>query len=84
MSATTGRRDVLDYCYLGQLAQCVASGDAWALFTKAFRDKRQLDDLVACITPVRNDRAHFRHVPGRELDRCRIACEDLVGLLAKL
>jgi hypothetical protein len=75
--------DVLDYCYLGQLVQFMAAGPAWELFRDMFRDKRQLEDLVKAVTPVRNDRAHFRTVPERELDRCRLACEDLTAIVTR-
>ena len=73
---------ILDYTYLTQLSQLMTAGDAWELFRARFRDKRQLEDLVKAITPVRNDRAHFRPVPLIELRRCQIACEDLLTLIA--
>lgn len=59
-------------------------GLAWKLFQPAFRDKRELDDLLKCVIPVRNDLAHFRRVPAKELDRCRLAADDLLGATAKL
>jgi hypothetical protein len=76
--------DVLDYCYLGQLGQLMSSNAAWTLFQSAFRDKRELDDLLKRIIPVRNDLAHFRRVPAKELDRCRLAADDLLVATAKL
>jgi hypothetical protein len=76
--------DLLDYCYLGQLARLMLSNNAWKLFQPAFRDKRQLEDLINCVIPVRNDLAHFRRVPAKELDRCRIAADDLIGAADKL
>lgn len=76
--------EILDFLYLGQLRQLMTAGDAWALFTPAFRDKRQLEDLTGAIIPVRNDAAHFRSVPPNELDRCRIAVGDLRSLLKHL
>lgn len=81
-SASPG--DLLDYCYLGQLGLLMVANSAWAMFQEAFRDKRQLDDLLKAIIPVRNDLAHFRRVPAIELDRCRLAANDLMGALAKL
>jgi hypothetical protein len=83
LSPSAGPRDVLDYCYLGQLGQFMAAGPAWDLFREMFRDKRQLEDLVKAVTPVRNDRAHFRTVPDRELKRCGLACEDLLTILTR-
>jgi hypothetical protein len=74
---------LFDFMYLGQLAQLIVSGEAWDLFRHLFRDKRQLEDIVADISPVRNDHAHFRRVPPRELVRCRLRCEDLLYLIEK-
>lgn len=71
----------LDFAYLGQLSQMMVNREAWDLFKHLFRDKRQLEDIVADVTPVRNDHAHFRRVPPRELVRCRLRCEDLLFLL---
>jgi len=58
-------------------------GPAWDMFKGFFRDKRQLEDLLNAIKPVRNDLAHFRAVPAKELDRCRIAADDLVAILER-
>ena len=76
--------EILDFLYLGQLSELIKSNDAWALFGEAFRDKRQLEDLISAIIPVRNDAAHFRSVPKNELDRCRIAVSDLRGAIGTL
>lgn len=76
--------DLLDYCYLGQLGQLMMSNAAWKLFMAAFRDRRELEDLLKAIVPVRNDLAHFRRVPAIELDRCRIAANDLLGKVGTL
>lgn len=76
--------DTLDYCYLGQLGQLMVAGPAWKLFQAAFRDKRELEDLLKAVIPVRNDLAHFRRVPAKELHRCRVAADDLLVLTAKL
>ena len=54
---------------------------AWDLFKSIFRDKRELDDMIAAIAPVRNDEAHFRRAPARELERCKLRCEDLVAVV---
>ena len=50
----------------------------------AFRDKRELEDLIRAIVPVRNDAAHYRSVPRRELERCRLAIDDLTILISRL
>lgn len=83
-SAAPHGEEILDSLYLGQLSQLIKAGDAWALFKDAFRDKRHLEDLISAIIPVRNDAAHFRSVPKNELDRCRIAVNDLRAALGKL
>jgi hypothetical protein len=72
---------LLDFMYFGQLAHLIVSREAWDLFRHLFRDQRQLQDIVADISPVRNDHAHFRRVPPRELVRCRLRCEDFLYLL---
>ena len=73
--------DVLNYVYLGQLSQLMVVREAWDMFSNLFRDKRELEDMIADIMPVRNDSAHFRTVPERELLRCKLRCEDLLHIL---
>jgi hypothetical protein len=73
--------DVLHYAYFGQLVQLMVANQAWVMFRDLFRDKRELEDIAADVTPVRNSNAHFRTVPERELLRCRLRCEDLLQLL---
>lgn len=75
--------DILDYTYLGQLGKMIMWSGSWDLFRHLFKDKRELTEMLAEITPVRNDKAHFRPVPSRELDRCRIRCDDLLQLVEK-
>jgi len=83
LSPTPGKPDLLDYCYLGQLVTLVLSAEAWELFKHLFKDKHQLEEIVKCIMPVRNDRDHFRPVPVKELKRCQIASDDLMVILSK-
>jgi hypothetical protein len=73
---------VLQFAYLGQLAQLMIANEAWEMFKPMFRDKRELEDLVRKITPVRNDTAHFRAVPLQHLRSCQVACEELKTLLS--
>jgi len=73
----------LDFTYLGQLGQLITWKQAWEMFKQMFRDKRELDDMLRDITPVRNDSAHFRSVPKKDLDRCRMRCEDLLTIVEK-
>jgi hypothetical protein len=80
-SATGADVDVLTFSYFGQLVQLVLWGGAWDMFKHMFRDRRELEDMSRVVCPVRNDQAHFRPVPPRELDRCRIACEDLLAII---
>jgi hypothetical protein len=76
-------RDEMSCMYLGQLLTLMIHGKAWPHFAHLFRDKRQLEDMMSAITPVRADRAHFTNVPEKELVRCKIACDDLLVILAK-
>lgn len=75
--------DLLDFCYIGQLEQLIRASMAWDMFKDMFSNKRQLRTWFEAIHPVRNDRAHFRTVPRREADRCRVACGDLLSILRK-
>jgi hypothetical protein len=83
LSPAANNHDLLNYCYLGQLVTLILSSESWDLFSHVFKDKQQLESLVKCIMPVRNDSAHFRPVPVKELQRCRIASDDLIVLLSK-
>ncbi|MGB3070458.1 MAG: AAA family ATPase [Ottowia sp.] len=74
------RRDLMSCMYLGQLGSLMINGSTWDLFKAGYRDKRELEDKLAAVMPVRNDRAHFCSVPEKELDRCRIACDDLLAI----
>lgn len=74
------QRDLMSCMYLGQLGTLMINGTTWDMFKASFRDKRELEDKLACVMPVRNDRAHFCSVPQKELDRCRIACDDLLAI----
>ena len=76
-------RDVLSCMYFGHLKSLMISSKTWHLFKHMFRDKRELEDRINSIMPVRNDRAHFSRVPAKEMDRCRIACDDLVVMAEK-
>lgn len=83
LSDHAGTSAMLDYCYLGQLSQLMLHESAWELFRDMFQDRRHLEDLFRAITPVRNDHAHFRTVPSKELQRCKVAADDLLQLIRK-
>lgn len=72
--------DLFDFCYIGQLEQLIRAPMAWDMFKDLFDDKRKLRGWFEAIHPVRNDRAHFREVPRRETERCRVACGDLLAI----
>jgi hypothetical protein len=74
-------RQLLECLYLDDLKRLIVASQAWGEIGHVFRDKRQLEDLFAAIAPVRNDRAHFAKVPKKELERCGIACDDLLVLI---
>ena len=75
--------DILHYAYLGQLIELMLSNLVWSDFRSSFRDKRELEDISRDVSAVRNDSAHFRLIPERELFRCALRCEDLMHLLRK-
>jgi hypothetical protein len=75
--------EILDCAHLGQLGDLIKHNSSWALFQGMFRDKRELEDLLGGILPVRNDCAHFRKVPDNELLRCKLNCEDLLAIIEK-
>lgn len=76
-------RGTMSCMYFGHLKDLMIHGQGWPSFKHMFRDKRELEDKVSAITPVRNDRAHFSEVPAKELDRCRIACDDLLVIVER-
>lgn len=82
-SGKDAKLGILDFAYLAQLGQLMMWRTAWDMFKHMFRDKREFDDMLCDIYPVRNDSAHFRSVPKKELDRCRIRCEDLLTIVEK-
>ncbi|MBN1345362.1 MAG: hypothetical protein JXQ73_21900 [Phycisphaerae bacterium] len=82
-SPMTDAPSFVECLYLGQLTSLMVANHAWGSFRSAFRDKRQLEDLVTGISLVRNDLAHFRKVPDKELMRCRICCDDLGAIVVQ-
>ncbi len=76
-------RDILQFCTLGQLQKLIENSDAWSLFTRMFKDKRELEDLFRAIIPQRNDMAHLRDLPDIELLRCEVACRDILNIIQK-
>ncbi|MGD0047418.1 MAG: hypothetical protein ABSE42_10400 [Bryobacteraceae bacterium] len=80
---TVDSDEVLNFTYLGQLGQLMMWNKAWDLFKGLFRDKREFEDMIRDIVPVRNDGAHFRAVPEHELNRCRVRCVDLLTILER-
>lgn len=77
-------RDIMSCMYIGDLQALILNNVAWGNFKSSFRDKRELEDIIKAIAPVRNDRAHFSNVPEKELERCRIACDDLIVLFERM
>lgn len=75
------RDDIMQFTYLGQLGQLMLWGPAWDMFKILFKERRELEEMLRDITPVRNDVAHFRHVPNKELVRCRISCDDILAVI---
>jgi hypothetical protein len=82
-SSPQGQDDILNFAYIGQLKTLMFEGNIWATFRHKFKDKRQLEEMIADVAPVRNEQAHFRKTPERELQRCRLRCEDLLAILGE-
>jgi hypothetical protein len=72
---------ILDYFYLGQLVSVLLTNELWGDVKPLFKEKDQLQRTAGAISKVRNDRAHFRPVPEKELQRCVIACDDLLTVI---
>ncbi|MGF6369417.1 energy-coupling factor transporter ATP-binding protein EcfA2 [Paraburkholderia sp. RAU6.4a] len=83
LSRQPDSRDIMSCMYIGDLQALIISNVAWTHFKSRFRDKREFEDIIKAIAPVRNDRAHFSVVPEKELERCRIACDDLIVLFER-
>jgi hypothetical protein len=76
--------DLLDYFYLGQLVKLVLFHEIWNDFVPVFgKRKDTIQETIAKVSAVRNDRAHFRPVPEKELQRCVLACDDLLTMMKK-
>jgi hypothetical protein len=82
-SRDAGGRDLMSCMYIGQLGSLMLHSETWALFKAPYRDRRELEDRLSAITPVRTDRAHFVPVPHKELERCLIACDDLLAVVER-
>lgn len=76
-------RDPLSCMYFGDLMNLIINNKSWVLFKSMFKDKRQLEDIVKTIIPVRNDSAHFARIPPKEMSRCQINCDDLLVIVEK-
>ena len=74
-------RALMDCMYLGQLGALMEHNQAWDIFKGSFGDKRELGRMLKNIYPVRNDIAHFVPVPSKELQRCGIACDDVLVIV---
>ena len=75
--------DILEYVYIGDLLKIVCGPD-WELFRPTFKgDKKKLDHAISVIAPARNELAHNREIPPRELLRAYLESTELLELIAK-
>lgn len=74
-------RSLMECMYLGQLGKLMESNQAWELFRGLCGEKREFARMLKDIYPVRNDIAHFVTVPPKELQRCWIACDDVLVMV---
>lgn len=82
-SRITVERDSLSCMYFGNLMSLMISGKTWHLFKSMFKDKRQVEDIISAIVPVRNDSAHFTPAPPKEMARCEVSCDDLLVIVER-
>jgi hypothetical protein len=68
----------VDGMYTGQLVQLILWKKAWPLFQPYLPNKNEIERWLKEVNPVRNDQAHFRQVPKKELNRCFLACDDFM------
>ena len=54
-SAPLNQGEILNCAYIGQLKVLMFEGNIWPTFRRKFTDKRQLEEMVADIVPVRNE-----------------------------
>lgn len=78
------QRPLMDCMYLGQLGTLIETNQAWNLFKELFGEKHEFQRRLKEISPVRSHVAHFATVPPKELQRCRIACDDLLVILRQV
>jgi hypothetical protein len=73
---------IVDYLYLGQLANLLFARDVWqdarVYFGGAQDAKQRLQSAINQIAPVRNEIAHVREVDHDRLLRANLACTDLL------
>lgn len=82
-SRVSVEREILSCMYFGNLMSLMISNKAWNFFKKMFKDKRQVEDIINAIIPVRNDSAHFATVPSKEMARCQVCCDDLLVIIER-
>jgi hypothetical protein len=76
---------VVDYLYLGQLSALLFPNDIWQAARMrlggAQDGKKQLQDALKDISPVRNEIAHVREVERDRLLRANLACKDVLAMI---
>ena len=73
--------DLLDYVYIGDLLKLIVGPD-WALFRETFKlEKKRVDHACSAIAPARNELAHHRKLPDRDLMRVYVEASDLLDAI---
>jgi hypothetical protein len=77
---------VVDYLYLGQIPQLLFSEQTQQLAREALGEasdfKQKLNSAISQIAPVRNEIAHIREVSPDRLLRAKVACSDIMSMVA--
>lgn len=76
---------VVDYLYLGQIAQLLFSERTQQLARETLGGtsdlKQRLNAAISQIAPVRNEIAHIREVSADRLLRAKVACSDIMSMV---
>jgi hypothetical protein len=79
----TSTPDLLDFVYISDLLKVVCGPD-WHLFRTAFNsDKSKIDYATKIIAPARNELAHNREMPSRDLMRAYLEATDLLEIISR-
>lgn len=71
--------ELINYANIGTLKTFVYK--EWQELRNTFKDKVKFEECLNTVISVRNALAHNRNIPGRELKRAEVCCEDLLDMI---